>query len=77
MQPFVINNEQIYFPVEIIRPSDPRTKSQKCKEIINNEISGLLARRAFQYVERNKLPEHANILGEIFLQSIKTTRSGR
>lgn len=36
-----------------------------------NEIRGLMARRAFEYVNRNQLPHDVNILGGIFTLTIK------
>lgn len=58
MHSFEINNNQLQFPVEILKPSDARTKSQKCNNEIGSEINGLLAKGAFKYVERIPLPKH-------------------
>lgn len=71
LQAFVRENGESLYPVEVLKKSDPRTRSDKCKNAINTEIEGLLSRGAFKYVRREDIPHDANILGGRFVLSIK------
>lgn len=72
LQTFVSREDQLIYPVDILKPSAPRTRSGKCKEAINNESSGLLARRSFEYVKRSKFkPKEGR-----FVLDIKETGTG-
>lgn len=71
LQSSVRENPDIFYPIEIMKASDPRTKSKECQDAIENEISGLLYRGAFKYMDRKALPRDANILGGRFVLSLK------
>lgn len=56
LQAFVLQYQQLLYPVEDLKPSDPQTTSTKRKEAIVHEISGLLAKGGFEYIKRSKIP---------------------
>lgn len=57
--------------MELLKPSDPRTRMRLYNEAIIYEISGLLENGAFKYVNRKKLLKEANILCVIFVLSME------
>lgn len=59
----------------ILKQSDPITRSTKCEGAIRNEITGILAREDFRYVNRNHLPPNENALGGRCLVAIKQPRT--
>lgn len=52
--------------MKLLKPYHPRTRTKLCNEEINNEISGVLERGTFKYVEKKKLPKESNIIEEYF-----------
>lgn len=56
---YVIKDDNVQFPVEILKPSGPRTKSQKCNDPIKmksvdyfqEDYSNMLIKRSFQTIQ--------------------------
>lgn len=61
IQAYVAHREHAVHPVQILKPFDLRTRSKLCLDAIENEISGLLERGAFKYVNKEKLPKKTQI----------------
>lgn len=63
--------EQLKCPVEILKPSNPRTETILCNDAIQNEISGVIGRGTFKYVFKDKLTRNAKFFGVRFVFYIK------
>lgn len=59
------------FPSESPIKSDPRYKSEKRKNAIEEEIQGLLQSGAFAFVNKNIIEKNSNILGGRFILAIE------
>lgn len=59
------------FMTEVIEKSDPRYKSEACREAIVSEIQGLERRNVFKPVHATQIPAGSNVLGCRFLVVIK------
>lgn len=69
IQAFLIQNDPIQCPIKILKPSERRPISQKFKDAIKIEISGLLERREFEYINK-KFPINENVFFGCFYVSI-------
>jgi len=67
----LINYTYDIHATEILLKSDPRYHNQKSQDAISTEISGLLQRKAFAFVQESDIPENANVLGGRMIMAIK------
>lgn len=51
IQAFLTENHHIQFLVKTLKESNPRTKPQRCVNTIKDDISGLVERGTFEYVD--------------------------
>lgn len=64
------------FVAEIIRQSDPRSRTLEMRDAKQQEIRNLFRRGTFQIVLKEEVPDDANILPGRFVMTIKSTVDG-
>lgn len=65
----MIQSQYFKYTVKILKRSDPKATSRKCKEAIE-KIVPLIATEAFKYAKKEKLSENTSTLGRRLKLSI-------
>ena len=79
-----LNNRLAYYrdmecvthATEVLKPYDPRCRSEMMSEVKKREIQGLLNRGTFKIIMREDIPHNANVLPGRFVLAIKSTEDG-
>lgn len=69
---YITNRDKTQLPSKSFQQPDPRNRSKPSCKAVEQEITGLLDKGAFKFVEINQIPKEANVLGGRFILVIKT-----